>query len=173
MKMSRKRLFAVLIAFTVAAFLFSPVAVSAAETNESELISLFEALPSSDGAYTTSIVSALCAHFLDDPNAFVRLLATQPQDIRDLVVKYTIYEAEYYYYACNLTEFVDAVFSIRLNGDDNASAHAILTQLESAVEEIWGLRNPKTADPVDVILAMMLLSGLGCGVMLLHKRRNY
>ena len=171
MKMSYKRLFAVLIAFTVAVFLFTPVAVSAAETNESELISLFEALPSSDGAYTTSIVSALCTHFLEDPSTFVRLLSTQPQDIRELVIEYMVYEAEDYYYACNLTEFVDAVFSIRLNGDDNATAHAILTQLESAVEEIWGLRNPKTADPVDGILAVMLLSGLGCGVMLLCKRK--
>ena len=142
MKMLTKRLFSLLLAFTIV-FLFSSVAVSAAETNESELISLFVALPSSDGAETTSIVSALCAHFLEDPSAFVRLLSTQPQDIRELVVEYMIYEAEDYYYACNLTEFVDAVFSIRLNGDDNASAHAILTQLESASKKFGAFETPK------------------------------
>ena len=173
MKILNKRLFSFLIALVAVVFLFTSVNVSAAETDPSELVPLFEALSSSDGEETTAIVSALCTHFLEDPSTFVRLLSTQPQDIRELVVEYMIYEAEDYYYACNLTDFVDAVFSIRLNGDDNANAHAILTQLESAVEEIWGLRNPKTGDPVDGILAVMLSSGLAWGAMLLNKRKNY
>ena len=169
MKILNKRLFSFLIALVAVVFLFTSVNVSAAETDPSELVPLFEALSSSDGEETTSIVSALYAHFLEDPTSFVRLLSDQPQEIQDSVAEYVIYEAVEFYYP--RTEFVDAVFSIRLNGDDNANAHAILTQLESAVEEIWGLRNPKTGDPVDGILAVMLSSGLAWGAILLCKRK--
>jgi hypothetical protein len=108
--------------------------------------------------------------FLQDPYEFLQALAKQDSAVIEDVatqIGYLVFFSE---------EDVKTFFSnLTLPKNMTAKETDALNLIVTATEESWELELaiPKTGDPVDGILAVMLSSGLVCGAMLLNKRKNY
>lgn len=151
--------------------LFIPAEVHCSEEDHSELLWLFQQALSAPETESEGIQYDLGVYLVEDPATFIHLLSLESKEVQDAVVQHMIWEAEWYY-ECNIPGFMEGVYSVQLGEDENEAAHEILRTLEAAVEEIWGIPNPKTGDPVGIVMAAMAVCGFGGAVLLKRRKKN-
>lgn len=80
---------------TVFAMSFSALAANEADSAAQSTSALMEEAVSSDGAGSEAISYELYQRFEDDPAAFLSELASQPDDVRQVVVQFIVWENNY------------------------------------------------------------------------------
>lgn len=128
------------------------------EQGLNKLFCVYHGRPAWDYAWGTTLSERL----LVDPGAFMRALAKEDAQLQEDIVD-TLVGGIYHDLYPGGAELPKKIYSTRLSENDPAEVEHILTLFKDAVESRWGI--PKTGDPVLIPVALMLTSGLGCGLL--------
>ncbi|MGO5096227.1 hypothetical protein ACTQ34_10450 [Agathobaculum sp. LCP25S3_E8] len=130
---------------TAFAMSFSALAANEVDSAAQSTSALMEQAATSDGAGSEAISYELYQRFTDDPAAFLSELASQPDDVRQVVVQFIVWENNY----------AENTLPDILNGLSNLSAD----QLDAAEEltDYWTAyqaQNPETEIPEDTSVTL-------------------
>ena len=122
-----------------------------------------------DGFFGSDVGGILAKRFLSHPEDILYTLANEEPNTQKKLISSIIYGAS------NWEAMAGKLETVTLSGPDAEKGYKILSEMIAYAEETYRteITNPKTGDPVDGILAVMLSSGLAWGAILLNKRKNY
>ncbi|MBR2888867.1 MAG: hypothetical protein IKC09_01155 [Oscillospiraceae bacterium] len=137
------------------------------EASLSQLLQCYGKLPENVSEGHTNKLGQM---FLSDPTGFVRAAAKESTRVQMLVAERLPVSMHSEMVQDGRTQFPGAVYSIKLTESDPAAAYYILDCFYAALEEYWGLDNPKTGDPVGIYAGLLLFSAFGIGWMLSRRK---
>lgn len=150
--------------------LMCSVCVSGNEYNDDMLRELFAQSLTANETEIEGIHYNLGQAFLADPQHFVHLLCEESEEIQNRVVDLVIHEF-YYFWGEPHPAFPEAVYSVSLSEVNNEAAEMIMARFITAAEELWGIVNPKTGDPISMAVWGLIVC-VGYGLLLVAKKRD-
>lgn len=132
------------------------------------LIAVYGSIPLTQCCWSQEVTRRLFA----EPGTFMRALSKAEPQKQQAIVK-TITSDIYFGLNPGIQEFPGLVDSVILEEADTPETRQVLRLFQNAVAEYWGTPNPKTGDPVGIVMTAMGICSLICALMILfHKKEG-
>ena len=134
---------------------------------DGDLHTIFFVAGRTDGYFATDISYIMSQRFMSEPEATLYALAKEDTDTWKHCGHCIIFETY------DWDAMIKVLESVRLSGADTQKGYEILAYMIDYAQEEYKteIHNPKTGDFVDVLIAVLAISGLFGGVLLTQKKR--
>lgn len=136
---------------------------------DAELELLFYIRGKTDGMYSTDMDGILSDRFLSDPNAMLTALTDLDFEERQDMIHSIVWGAD------DLDEMLPFLETVKLAGSDAEAGYEVLAEMIAYAEEAYGvdINNPKTGDPVGIVMAVMALCCVGAAGLIWRRRKIF
>lgn len=138
-----------------------------AEEDLNALFAVYGSVPLTRCGWSREVTERLFA----EPVGFMRALSLEEPEKQRAIVK-TVTSFVYFGLNPGIAEFPQLIGSVTLDASDTDGTKQVLTLFEDAVAEYWSMSNPKTGDPVGIVMTAMAICSLICAFMILFNKKK-